>query len=445
MDVEKLKKTNLEKNNVFFQKTHKKPKDLYIIKKHIYIYPLNNHCLYTNATKFVRKTTLDMIFKEELVKARDFKNYGNYKQALELFEKLYNENPEGFNDAQKQDYAWTIIKVRMQNKNDLEELFKAAEFITDIIPQEDLNVKRNCPYTTSVFKVLIALKNDNDYVSMMPWLERLNPELLDERPHSSYGRVQKTRKESYYHYYSKAYFDSMDFERCIDISETALDVLIRFNDESDVWFKRRIAKSLMELNKFKEALPYFMEVIKHKNNWHIYRDIAKCLYIIGMKYDALEYLCPAVLSREPFEDKIELFNLCYDIFKSFNPEMALKHAQLYFILRKGKGYSIPYEIEMLGIDETQLDKRQLEKEIRNLWVQYKYRHQKRCNGLVIKFLEDKNFGFIKTDDGGEIFFHRNDFNGSTIFVGQGVSFNTEESFDRSKMRKSIKAVVVRGE
>ena len=98
-----------------------------------------------------------MTFKKELIQARDFKDYGNFKQALKLFEKLYNENPDGFTYKQKVDYAWTIIKVKTQDKNDLDSLIEAAECITGLLPQADMNVSRGCPYTTSVYKVLVTV------------------------------------------------------------------------------------------------------------------------------------------------------------------------------------------------------------------------------------------------------------------------------------------------
>ena len=134
-------------------------------------------------------------FKKDLNNARELKQSGKFKQALELYEKLYNQNPEEFNHAQKVDYAWTIIKVKMLNSKDRNEFLNAAEFITEMLPQSDLNSRRSCPYTSAVFKVLIVYRNSDDYIGMIPWLEKLDPVLLDEKPYRSHGRIQKPRKE----------------------------------------------------------------------------------------------------------------------------------------------------------------------------------------------------------------------------------------------------------
>ena len=392
-----------------------------------------------------RDITMNKEFKKDLTNAFELKNFGNNKEALELYEKLYQQNPEGFNYRQKVDYAWTIIKVRMKDLTNQDELIEAANYITQLLPQADLKTTKSCPYTTAVFKVLISLRNDEKYYEMIPWLEKLNPELLDENEYRSHDRIQKPRKEKYYDWASKAYLEVMEFEKCIEVSKTALETLDKFHDEGDTWFKWRIAKSLKQLNQLRKSLSYYLEVIEVKDDWYMYRDIAEIYYELNKPYEALDYLCPAILSRGSINIKANLYYLCYKVFKLFNEEMAIKHAQLYYLLRLEKGYYVPYEIEKLNFDETQLNKRELQREITGLWIQYKYKDQKRHYGTVIKFFQDKNFGFIKTHNDENIFFHKNEFKDDTVYVGQLVSFFTEESFDKSKNRKSQKAVIVRGE
>jgi len=384
-----------------------------------------------------------MTFKKQLIQARDFKNYGNFKQALELFEKLYNENPDGFNYKQKVDYAWTIIKVKTQDMNDLDSLIDAADRITGFLPQADLKVSRGCPYTTAVYKVLIKLFHDEQFIEMIPWLEMLDPELLDDRPYRSYGKLQRSRRESYYSWASKAYYENMEFEKCIEVSKTGLNAIATFHETSDTWLKWRIAKSLKEMNRFREALPYFLEVIDVKDEWYMYRDTAECYYILNKPYIALDYICPAILSRESSSTKVNIYRLCYNVFKSFNPEMALKHEQLYYLIMLDKGYSVPYEIEALNLDESQLNRKQLEMEITELWTQYKYKNHKRCYGKVIEYNENESSGLIETDENEKILFNKSEFKGDAVFVGQKVSFYVEDNVKNHG--KSKRAVIVRGE
>lgn len=383
-------------------------------------------------------------FKKELNKANELRVVGKNREALEIFEKCYKDRPDEFSFNQKNDYAWTIYKTKIQHFDSEDELFENAEFVTNLLPQQDFNQKSSCAYTSTVFKVLNHLNKDEDFPAMIHWLEKLDPELLDEKPFRKYGRINKSHKQQYYDWASKAYYKNFEFEKCIEVSKTALNTLKRFIDEADTWHRRRIAKSLIELGQLTEALEYYEEVIKVKHDWYMYRDIAEVYLRLKKPWVSLDYLCPAVLSGEPNNIKANVYLTCYRALKA-NPEMALKHAQLYYLLRSEKGYPIAHEIEELDIDESKLNRRELEQEIRNLWIQYKYKGRKIQHGTIINYIKDKSYGFIRTEGDDEIFFHKNEFSGDDIFIGQLVSFYTEESFDKSKMRKSVKAVNVRGE
>ena len=203
---------------------------------------------------------------------------------------------------------------------------------------------------------------------MIPWLEKLNPDLLDEKLYRKNARFNKSHKELYFDWSSKAYYQTFEFEKCIEVSECALDSLKRFLDNGDSGHRFRIAKSLIELGHLKEGLEYFEKVIEVLNHWYIYRDIAEAYYKMGKPLTALDYLCSAVLSDESNQSKANIYYSCYRIFKTFNPQMAIKHAQLYYLLKKENDHPMPYEIEKLGFDESQRNRSDLESEIRNLWI-----------------------------------------------------------------------------
>ena len=132
--------------------------------------------------------------KNDLIKAKEFKTVGKNKEALEFYKKAYDENPDVFTPNQKTDFAWTIYRAKMTHFTDEEELYTGAEFITTLLSQKDFNKTTSCPYTSAVFKVLNHLKNLDDYPSMIPWLEKLNPDLLDEKVFRKYGSLCGRRK-----------------------------------------------------------------------------------------------------------------------------------------------------------------------------------------------------------------------------------------------------------
>ena len=384
-------------------------------------------------------------FKKDLNTARELKTVGKNRESLEIYEKCYKMHPEEFSFNQKNDYAWTIYKTRIAFYKDEEELFENAEFITTLVEQRNFNRCGSCVYTSSIFKVLNHLKRQNDFASMIPWLKKLNPDLLDEKLYRKHGRFNKSHRELYYDWSSRAYYQSMEYEKCIEVSETALNTLKRFLDEGDTWLRWRIAKSLTELGCLKEALNYYEKVIEVRHDWYMYRDIAEIYLRLKKPWISQDYLCPAILSDEPNKVKAGIYYTCYKVFKSSNMPMAIKHAQLYYLLRSESSYPVAYEIDELNFDETQLNRRELEREIKDLWIRYKFKNQKMQHGTVKSFNEERKFGFIKAENDDEIFFHKSEFEGENVYIGQLVSFYTEESFDKSKNRRSMKAVNVRGE
>ena len=112
---------------------------------------------------------------------------------------------------------------------------------------------------------------------------------------------------------------------------------------------------------------------------------------------------------------------------------------------KEKGYDVPHDIEILGLEDAELDRNEILDQIKRLWTQYRFKDQKMQHGTVIKFFAEKNYGFIRTENDASIFFHKDEFDGDTVHIGQLVSFYTESSFDNVKNEKSVKAVNVRGD
>ena len=383
--------------------------------------------------------------RKELFNAcRLYKN-GNYKEALEIFDKHYKTCPELFHIRFRSTYAWTIYRLYIDNFKSEEILFKAAEKITDITTQQDLNTEDICIYTVAVMKVIRYLKKQEGYYSLSYWLEKLDPMLLADRHEEYNGRTKQSDREFYFETASIAYYKSGDYENCIEVTKKALSSLSSFVATSEVWHKWRLAKSLNMTGHPTEALDYLLEIIEIKGEWFMYNEIAEIYYNFKKPDRALDYLAPAVLSSEPLQNKAKIYYLIYRILSQRKSELALMHGELYYLLKKEKGHELPADIKVLGLNEAELDKREILKKIRDVWTQYRFKDQKLRHGTVIKFINEKNYGFIRDENDESIFFHKDEFVGCNVYVGQMVSFYTEESFDKAKMKKSVKAVNVRGE
>lgn len=381
--------------------------------------------------------------REELNEAKKLYKAKKYDEALTIYERHYNESPEALNNWDRIFYSWSLYQLYIKDAYDEDKLYESAELVTELVRQDDLNKRPVCAYTQTVFKVLDQLYAENDYYDLLAWLDKINPELLDQKRFETEDRVYRSKKEKYYDYATKAYFEVEDYEKCIETSKEALESLDVFTNNSDVWYNWRIAKSYRELLDNSEALRYLEEVAKVKKDWFVQKEIAENYYVLGEDEKAQDYICEAVLTNDPLTIKVNLYHLAYKILKEINPELALKHAELFCAIKLENDSKVPDDIEELLIDEETLDKNALESEIRQYWTMYKFKDQELQNGTVTRIFEHGRSGFITSDDDESVYFNVSEYKGDDLKVGDYVSFYTEKSFDKSKNRESTRAVNIR--
>lgn len=381
--------------------------------------------------------------RKELNEAKKLYQAKKYDEALTIYEKRYNESPEDLNRWDKIFYSWSLYQLYIKQADDEDKMFESAELVTELINQDDLNERPVCAYTLTVFKILDQLYSENDYYDLLAWLDKINPELLDEKRFETDERVYRSKKEKYYDYATKAYFEVEDYEKCIETSKEALEVLENFTNSSDVWYNWRIAKSYKELLKNREALEYLKEVVKVKKDWFVQKEMAENYHVLGENEKAEDYICEAVLTNDPVTIKVNLYYLAYNVLKQINPELALRHAELFYAIKLENDSQIPDDIEELMIDDD-LDKNALESEIRQYWQQHKFKNQELQHGTVTRIFEHGRSGFITSDNDESIYFNVSEYNGDDLKVGDYVSFYTEKSFDKSKNRESTRAVNISG-
>ena len=381
--------------------------------------------------------------REELNEAKKLYKAKKYDEALTIYERHYNESPEALNNWDRIFYSWSLYQLYIKDAYDEDKLYESAELVTELVRQDDLNKRPVCAYTQTVFKVLDQLYAENDYYDLLAWLDKINPELLDQKRFETEDRVYRSKKEKYYDYATKAYFEVEDYEKCIETSKEALESLDVFTNNSDVWYNWRIAKSYRELLDNNEALRYLEEVAKVKKDWFVQKEIAENYYVLGEDEKAQDYICEAVLTNDPLTIKVNLYHLAYKILKEINPELALKHAELFCAIKLENDSKVPDDIEELLIDEETLDKNALESEIRQYWTMYKFKDQELKNGTVTRIFEHGRSGFITSDDDESVYFNVSEYKGDDLKVGDYVSFYTEKSFDKSKNRESTRAANIR--
>ena len=365
--------------------------------------------------------------KTQLKKAKAIYQKKKHDEAEKIYKTAYDEDPEAFTIWDRRFYVWALYHLHIKNPSSEDELVKSCELISELLIQEDTNKVKVCAYTTSMLKIINYFK-DNAY-ECLKWLDMLNPKLLNSNPRSMNrdGRISKfySDKEKWYSLKTKHLLDMGEYEETIKFADEALNELDEFVNNSDIWFKWRIAIANKDLDNYDEALKYLEEIINSKNDWFILKELAE-IYSLNGDYDlALRYAIDAALAKGDIKYKINLYRLLDEIFIAKDMDEDSE--------------SIVELIEAIEDDENFVE---IEKELKERWVEIKFNNQQRSYGTISNILSHGKAGFIKADDGESYYFNIYEIQGDKSKVKEGdyVSFFLEESFDKKKNKKTLNAV-----
>ena len=381
--------------------------------------------------------------KKDLDQAK--KNYQSkkYEDAKDIYESIYIEHPEAFTIWDKRFYSWALYQLHVKKPEDKTELLEAVDLITQLVPQEDLSEKDGvCAYTMSMMKLLDYLYKNKDYENIIIWSEKLNPDYLSKKTSTftTDGREVKlaSNKEKYYNWLSKSYQEVEDYDECLSVSKKALEELDQFTNNSDIWFKWRIARSCRELGEYDEAIEYLNDIYRFKKDWFVQWEIAENYFFMGEEEKSLEYAASAALSRGDIDKKIKLYSLLEDLLEDDDPEIALKHSYLIYSIRLHNEWNIDEgleeEIANAGLDTENTEYWKIERELKSYWKDLKFKNQQPTFGVISRIFPHGKTGFVKDESGHSYFFNGFEFKGDPNKYREGVkvSFYIEEGYDKKK-------------
>ena len=253
----------------------------------------------------------------------------DYQKAYEIYTELYDKIP--FDNSARYSYAWAIYQAKIKDFQSKEELLKDTELITRLTKQQNLNRTKLCVYTMSVLKVIKLLYNEKDYEELPYWLEKINPDLLDQVRFTKDGQVYPSNMEQYYVHSSVTYFNIGDYEKCIEVSKKALGTLFKFTGNNLEYFQWRIAKSLRQIGDYNQALKYLK--ILRLDEWYVEHEIAENYFYLEEYDESLKYAVKSALHDGPMDMKFNLYTLMADLLYDDYPEYAQKHEELCDLIR----------------------------------------------------------------------------------------------------------------
>ncbi len=385
---------------------------------------------------------VDNMTKADLEKAREYNKVKKYEESLSYYKKVIDMGEE-LPQADKERYAWDLYFVKIKNTDTISELEEYVKELIQYVKQKNASRKdKPCAYTISVLKLMKFYSDNisfnNNAYKLIAWAEKLNPEYLSNtQAKRDDDHKYNSNKESWYLQITKGLFEIKKYKEVIELSNEALETIPNFNNYNDSWFKYKIAKSYKELGEYDNALEYLDEIIKVKDDWFIFNEIALNYYKKEDYDSSAKWAAKAALSKDgKIESKLKLFMLIGDILKikGYEDEYIL-HKYLVYTIRNAKEWTQEEgweeELASYELDLENTDYNRVYNELSPIWISLKFIGQERKYGNISKVFEHGNSGFIKCGK-ESYYFNANEFQDdkSFIYEGTAVSFFLEKAYNR---------------
>lgn len=383
----------------------------------------------------------------------------NPEESIILWEKIWNEYNEGFNDWDAFHYLKVLRKCLSHNSEILDavlERFKNFDkvnglyswYIFDkyvkqvekrelinneriiwnsfgISKQKDLHENHEfpCPLTITVFQLVDAYsENIFNARKVKDLLDILDPELLCVKPRlistEERGEVEiASDKEKYYALKSKALLKLGEYSECISLCDTALSTFDKFHYNNDLWFKMRQGICYDKIGDSERGESILSDLLSTKagsDKWFIYRDIAEIYFEQANFEKAWKYAVNAAYFGNEPQFMINLYLLQTRILYKLNrKEEGELIAKLLYAIIKENGWNIKSEFSKLftfyglrGDDILSVD--EYLKNAKEFWNNERYKGIEREKGKIIWIHNDGKKGKIKSFDGSIRLFSKKD-------------------------------------
>lgn len=344
-------------------------------------------------------------FLEHLTKENKYLNVINYYETL--VEKGYESQ---MNDYCKRHYCKALYFLLKQE--DLIE--KCAEYVDLITANSEQMPSEKEHYNQYVNSIIFLVKkikksNNPNYTTIYKQLSKLNPDILSTSELelvNSEGKdyVNVSSRELYYTLYIKSLIKIEKFDLCIAIADKALKSVDKWNYENDVWIASRVHYARCRLaNNFEEDIKEYIKFAQYKNKWFLYSKIADVHFRQGIIDKSIFFYAKAIVTAN--RNDIEgLVNVLYDfalLIIDKHEDIAKKLFILCHQTRELNGWNlspgIKYHVKLLDlILENKINFKGLQKDIVRLTDM--------THGELKTYNIEKNFGFIKMDNGKDIYF-----------------------------------------
>lgn len=413
-------------------------------------------------------------------RARELRSVGDYKEAVEIYVKLYSPNCDRwlaweYADSLKKcsdfDAAINVCKDTYDNNKDFKYnndlyswllyeknfklikdsyqtdeivyLYNTALLITELVTQ---NI--NSPYEITLIQIIKILSRHslNQWDKIVELINKLDLSLASDIP-LKYNKQEKeieyqSNREMLYAYKTKALFEVNKYEECIKCCDEAFSMISNFHHDNDIWINLRKAKSIAALGDIDKGIGLTFDMSVKKIHWDLYYELAKMFIMKNDTDSALLYFCKAAITKDPPRMKVTLY---YDMASLYHNIGNIENARLLsyyaYSIRISEKWNVPTNLNNLLYKTNVFDKN-IEvdyKKMNDLLVFEIYRILGERQGIVTKVQPHGKTGFISSGKESYYFKMSSVINTRSIKQGDKVIFCLIDSYDQYKNKLTKEA------
>lgn len=256
----------------------------------------------------------------------------------------------------------------------------------------------------------------------------------------SYGKTREfaSLKEDYYTLKSDFLLDAKRYEDCIICCNEAMETLESFHYDNDIWFSRKISKSLGELGQIDDAISKLEKLTIISDKWFLLYEIGKYYLQLNNLDEALTYMLRAVCTKDPERMKVSLIESIGDLLTEIGDKSFAQDNYNYARqIRQNNDWSVATALQRKITEEKDIES----KDIKKKWIQKLYQTVGSKQGKVIKLFNGRG-GFIQADHSYYFqfknFFSKSDF----LKIGDYVEFIVVNSYDKKRQIETKEAVAI---
>ncbi|OJV38773.1 MAG: hypothetical protein BGO29_14120 [Bacteroidales bacterium 36-12] len=362
-------------------------------------------------------------------------------------------------------YNWYKSNTNVENKiskNVVRKISQALPLLAIQTSEFSSNFYNNI--VRMVFRIE-SKKQQIDWDLLLQFCESVEPSKLQENcyqvtiKHKSEEKQSELAsvREDWYTLYSKALYARAKYDKCIEISKEALDVISKMHYSNDIWFSRRIAQCMGKQGNLDIAIQEFKKITKQKKDWFLLSELANLYHQNKNLPKALELMQNAMTKPGDINYKVELIENIGDVYAELDKkELSRQHYQLAICIRRREDWKVERTLfqksgEFLPQEDIKLIESRLLQQLRLEWnkslqkkeLPHKSSETKqRIQGKVLRMSLPKEAGIdirIKADNGQQYyaFIRREDTIYSKIAIGLSISFEVIKINDKP-LDKAIK-------